>query len=151
MLSLLEECPVFKRNAIKGDRIQYTWNVTRLSLLINISNSCVWGDEKGKHICHPATTWNVSSLEVHLLYRTADSPENLEFPFGARWSQACGRLFCFHSWAVSWPNVCHGCIFVTSHSISLNWYVGICLQAWPKKLNQWMLFHSLPHNYLFPI
>lgn len=26
MLSLLEECPVFKRNAIKGDRIQYTWN-----------------------------------------------------------------------------------------------------------------------------
>lgn len=153
MLSLLEECPAFKRNAIKGDRVQYTWNITRLSLLINISNNCVWGDEKGKHVCHPATTWNVSSLGVNLLYRTADCPENLEFPFGARWSQACSCLFCFHSWAVSWLNACHACIFVTSHSISLKWYLGIHLQAWPKKLakNQWILFSSLPHNYFFPI
>lgn len=109
-----------------------TDEITRFSLLINIFNSCVWGDEKGKRICHPATAWNVSSLGVNLLYRTADSPENLEFPFGACCSQACGCLLCIHSWAVSWPNVCHTCIFVTSHSISLNWYLGIRLQAWPK-------------------
>lgn len=56
MFSLLEECPVFNRNAIEGDRIRYTRNVTRLSLLLNRSNSRVWGDAKGKHICHPATT-----------------------------------------------------------------------------------------------
>jgi len=128
-----------------------THEITRFSLLIDVFNSCVWGDEKGKRICHPATTWNVSSLGVNLLYRTAGSPEDLAFPLEARWSPARGSPFCFRSWAVSWPNAWHAHVFVASHSISLHWYLGIRLQAWPKKSNQWMLFCSLPHNYLFQI
>lgn len=60
----------------------------------------MWGDGKGKHICHPATTWDVSSLGVNLLYRTA--PENLEFPSGAHWSQAC-CLFCFQTHSATDP------------------------------------------------
>lgn len=35
-------------------------------------------------------------------------------------------------------------------STSLSGYLGNPLQAWPKKLDQWMLFCSLPHNYLPP-
>lgn len=160
MLSLLEECPVFKRNAIKGDRIQYAWKVTCLSSLINTSNSCVWGDEKGKHICHPATTWNAASLRANLLYRATDSPENPELPLepiGARYVVASflSTAGPTSPWLTQrlhgWPNVCHTHISVTSRSISLNWYLGFHLQAWPKERNQWMLFCSLPHNYFFPM
>lgn len=79
-----------------------THETTRLSLLINISNSCMWGDEKGKHICHPATTWDVSSLGVNLLGRT--TPENPEFPSGAHWPQACCP-FCFQTQSAPNPSL----------------------------------------------
>lgn len=79
-----------------------THETTRLSLLINISNSCMWGDEKGKHICHPTIVWDVSSPGVNLLYRT--TPENLEFPFRAHWPQArC--LFCFQTQSATDPSL----------------------------------------------
>lgn len=121
-----------------------THETTRLSLLINISNSCMWGDEKGKHICHPATTWDVSSLGVNLLCRT--TPAILEFPSGAHWPQA---LLLFLPLLLPDP-ICPRSTFGTSHRTSINGCLENPLQAWPKKLNQWMLFCSLPHNYLSP-
>lgn len=74
---------MFERVAIKGDRIHYTTHNSS-ELANNTPNSYVWGDEEGKHVCHPATAGNVSSPGVNLRYRTTDSPAHLEFRSGAR-------------------------------------------------------------------
>lgn len=111
-LSLLDECPVFKRSAIKGDctqHIQYNSHG-----LVNKHTEQLWNDKNGKYIYNPGTIWHVSSF---LVVMDPWGPFDFQKAWGSLLKSFDPRnviiSLVFIDGPVSFPKVCPTCIILT--------------------------------------
>lgn len=88
--------------------------------------------------------------EMFLLWEWIFSAGPLQKPWSSPLEPTDLRHFCSFLPLLLPDPICPRSTFGTSHSTSVNGCLENPLQAWPKKLNQWMLFCSLPHNYSSP-